>query len=256
MVDPGNLVGGNDQTLLTTIVSMDPMYVYFDVAERDLLRYLRWKQEQDVERTGAQKEVLMRLEDETEFVHKGHLDFLDNRVDPATGTALIRGVFPNKGDVFRDGMNAWVRIPTDPIPNAVLVDDRAIGTDLGGKYVLVLAANNVVELRHVELGTLIDGNRIVRSGITAEQQYITVGLQRARPGLPVEPETAANEPPAEAVCRLPTDWFTQRGAAPASAEIARLTVPVCPAVKLNQSWSPSRSMVPESDKLSSIVPRP
>ena len=79
----------------------------------------------------------------------------------------------------------------------MLVDDRAIGTDLGGKYVLALGKDNVVELRHVELGTLIDGMRVIRSGLNADEQYIVKGMQRARPGLPVTPETAPSEPPAE-----------------------------------------------------------
>ena len=189
LVDPGNLVGGAQKTLLTTIVQLDPMNVYFDVSERILLKVLRRKQENpDSRRPDEGPKVYLGLADEEGYPHEGTLDFLDNRVDPSTGTAIIRGVFPNKDGVLYRGLFVRVRIPLDPLEGALLVKERALGTDLGGKYLLVVGADNIVQQNPVELGGLIDGMRVIRKGLTAEERYVTVGLQRARPGLPVNPQ--------------------------------------------------------------------
>ena len=156
-VDPGNLVGGLDKTLLTTIRKEDPMQVYFDVSEKVILELLEWRR-QNAGNPRKKYEVLLKLSNETEFTHKGYLDYLENRVDPATGTALIRGEFPNEKGFLYDGLNVMVRVPGQPIPDAVLVHESSIGTDLAGKYVVTIETNDegkeVAKFRHVELGLL------------------------------------------------------------------------------------------------------
>ncbi len=188
LVDQGNLVGAGENTLLTTIVRMDPMYVYFDVSERVVLNLLQWRREnpdgKDADKT---RKVYVGLENEDGYPHEGEIDFIDNRVDPTTGTALVRGVFPNKDGFLYPGLFVRVRIPLETQKDALLVSERAIGTDLGGKYVLVVGKDNIVQQRHVELGTLVDGKRVIRKGLAPDESYIINGLQRARPGLPVEP---------------------------------------------------------------------
>ena len=192
LVDPGNLVGSGENTLLTTVVSMDPMYVYFDVSEFVVLEYLKWKREN--EKKGGEAKVFLGLANEEGYPHEGRLDFIDNRVDAATGTAMIRGVFDNKKGFLYPGLFVRVRFPGETQKDAVLVSEEAIGTDLGGKYVLVVDENNIVAQRPVELGTLIDGMRVIRDGLGPDEQYIIKGIQRARPGLPVNPRVEEAEP--------------------------------------------------------------
>ena len=196
-VDPGNLVGAGENTLLATIVSMDPMYVYFDVSEKSVLKLLEWWREH--QQNGGTKDVdpkaYVQLANEKDFPHEGRLEYVENRVDPTTGTALIRGVFPNKEGYLYPGLFVRVKVPGDEIKNAVLVHERAIGTDLGGKFVLVVNSENVVEQRPVELGTLVDSMRVIRSGLKPNEKYIVDGLQRARPGRPVTPKMASETEP-------------------------------------------------------------
>ena len=186
LVDPGNLVGGVEKTLLTTVVSLDPMYVYFDVSEPIILEYLKWKRETKL--PDAEKKIYLGLADEEGYPHEGHLNYLDNRVDPATGTALIRGLFPNDKGYLYPGLYVRIRIPGKTQKGALLVREDAIGTDLGGKYVLVVDKDNIVEQRQVVLGTLVDGMRVVRKGLNADENYVIKGIQRARPGFPVDPQ--------------------------------------------------------------------
>ena len=193
LVDPGNLVGAGENTLLTTVVSRDPMYVYFDIGELVVLEYLKWKRENKKQDGGAK--ILLGLANEEGYPHEGRLDFIDNRVDPETGTALIRGVFDNKKGFLYPGLFVRVRFPGETQKDAVLVSEEAIGTDLGGKYVLVVGKDNIVDQRHVELGTLVDGMRVIRKGLGPDEEYIIKGIQRARPGLPVRPETDEKTPP-------------------------------------------------------------
>ncbi len=188
LVDPGNLVGAGENTLLTTIVKMDPMYVYFDVSERVVLNLLQWQRENpDGKDENEQWKVYVGLENEDGYPHEGKIDFIDNRVDPTTGTALVRGVFPNKDGFLYPGLFVRVRVPQEIQKDALLVSERAICTDLGGKYVLVVGKDNIVQQQPVELGTLVDGKRVIRKGLSPNESYIINGLQRARPGLPVEP---------------------------------------------------------------------
>ncbi|TDI47849.1 MAG: efflux RND transporter periplasmic adaptor subunit [Acidobacteria bacterium] len=194
LVDVGNLVGSGENTLLTTIARMDPIYVYFDVSERIVLELLSHRGRTVSERIRSPEEevqAFLGLANEDGWPHTGRLDYVDNTVDANTGTIQIRGVFPNTDGLLFPGLFARIRVPTELQKGALLVIERAIGTDLGGKYLLIVGEGNMVELRHVELGRLEDGMRVIVSGLEAGERYIINGLQRARPGLPVSPKTAS-----------------------------------------------------------------
>ncbi len=192
-VDLGNLVGAGENTLLTTVVNIQPLYAYFDVSESLLLRLFEERGAGLGERARSDDTpVFLGVDTEEGWPHEGTLDYLDNIVDSSTGTIQSRGVFPNEGGMLLPGLFARIRVPLEVEENAVLVEETAIGTDLGGKFVLVVGADDIVELRHVELGALEDdGMRVVRSGLAADERYIINGLQRARPGLPVTPTTGS-----------------------------------------------------------------
>jgi RND family efflux transporter MFP subunit len=195
-VTKGNLInaGAGETTLLTTIVSIDPIYVYFDVDERALLQYQQAGRAQADRNGGSQniKEakipVSLGLAGEAGFPYQGMIDFADNRVDPQTGTIRVRGVFANATRVLTPGLFARVRIPFGDKYQALLVPDRAIGTDQGQKYVLAVNEKNVVEYRAVKLGRLHDGLRVIQEGVKPGELVIVNGLQRARPGLTVTPQ--------------------------------------------------------------------
>jgi len=192
LVDAGNLVGSSENTLLTTIVTMDPIYVYFDASERLLLAALKKKRT-----PGGPNplKVYVGLSDEEGYPHQGTLDFVSNKVDAGTGTVQLRAVLENKQGLLYPGVYVRVRVPGDPIPGAVLVYDVAIGTDLAGKYLLIVGKDNIVEKRQIEMGQLEDNMRVVLKGIKPGEKYIYEGIQRARPGRPVMID---NKPPAEA----------------------------------------------------------
>jgi RND family efflux transporter MFP subunit len=205
-VSVGNLVNaGGGETLLTTITSIDPMYVYFDVDERALLRYRRQFRK---EQAGGGPEpsvkdlkipVLVALEGEEGYPHKGVLDFADNRVNPGTGTIQVRGVLPNSKGLLDAGMRARVRVPVSDPHKSLLVTERAIGTDQGRKFVYVVNDKNVVERRDVTLDRLSDGLQVVGAGLKPEDWIIVNGIQRVRDGAKVEPKRvpmpgAATEP--------------------------------------------------------------
>ncbi len=184
LVDVGNLVGADGNTLLANVVTMDPMYVYFDVSEKVVLDLLQWRREHKGT-DEVHPVAYLRLQGENGEPHEGRLDYLDNQVDPDTGTAIVRGVFPNKDGLLYPGVYANIRVPGPKVPDAVLVEQQAIGTDLGGKYVLVVGKDNVVERRYVELGSAYDNLRRVMKGLKPDERYVVAGVQKARPGKPV-----------------------------------------------------------------------
>jgi multidrug efflux system membrane fusion protein len=195
LVTAGNWVSAGSvsgATLLTTIVSQDPIYIYFDVNENNYIKYKRLA-ERGVKAGAADvgAPVAVALPDERGFPHKGRLDFLDNRLDQGTGTLRARAVLANKTGLFSPGLFGRVRVAGTPSYAALLLPDEAIGTDQTNKYVLVVEGDGTVERRNVRLGPLIDGLRVVRDGIAAGDWVITRGLQRARPGLKVEPKRVA-----------------------------------------------------------------
>jgi RND family efflux transporter MFP subunit len=192
-VDVGNLVNaGGGETLLTTITSVDPIYVYFNVDERALLRYRRAFEKGNQKPEGRLKElkipVEVALEGEQGYPHKGLLDFADNRVDPKTGTIQVRGVLPNPNSILDAGMRARVRIPVSEPYKALLITDRAIGTDQNIKYVYVVDSDNVAKRRDVQLGRMKDGLRVIEKGLQPGDQVIVNGIQSVRPEMKVDPK--------------------------------------------------------------------
>jgi RND family efflux transporter MFP subunit len=187
----GNLVT-NGQTLLTTVVSLDPIYVRFDGDEQAFLRSV--KEARDRAAAGSKEvaaPVLVGLADEAGFPHSGVIVFQDNEVDPQTGTIRTRAKLDNHDRAFTPGLFARVRLLGDKKHDALLINDSAVGTDQTVKYVLVVGADNKVEYRPVKLGPVIDGLRVVREGLKANDTIVVNGLQRVRPGSPVTPQRVA-----------------------------------------------------------------
>ena len=196
LVSIGNLISsGADATLLTTIVSFDPIYFYFDVSERDLLRYLRlFDGVMGMNNQEIGTPVMLSLADEEGFKHEGRLDFVDNRIDDATGTIRGRAVLENPGLGFVPGLFARIRLAASAPYDALLVPDEIVGTDQARKFVYVVKDDDTVEYRTVQLGQLVDGLRVVREGLQADDRVIINGLQRARPGAPVVPQEGTIAP--------------------------------------------------------------
>jgi multidrug efflux system membrane fusion protein len=190
----GNLVN-QDQTLLSTVVSQDPMYAYFDTDEPTLLRIRRAVSEGKIKPAEDGKNpVLMGLQDEEGFPHAGKIDFVNNQVNPTTGSITMRGVFPNPplpGGVrlLSPGMFVRIRLPIGPQHPALLVIDRAIGSDQGLKYVYVVDAENKVQYRRVTTGPLQDkGLRVIEQGLKPDERVVVGGLQQVRPKMDVRPD--------------------------------------------------------------------
>jgi RND family efflux transporter MFP subunit len=194
LLTEGNYVSGAS-SLLTTLVSVDPVYVYADVDEDSLLKFNALVQARSMETNGAGNiPVELQLADEAGFVHHGQIESFDNRVDPNTGSILLRAVFPNDDGRIVPGLFARIRVPLSNRHPAVLVAERAIETDQAQKYVLTVTSSNTVAYQAVTLGPTVDGKRIVRSGLLAGDKIIVNGIERVRPGMRVTPEAgvAAN----------------------------------------------------------------
>lgn len=189
-VTRGNLVTGgtNGGTLLSSVVSLDPIYLYFDADEQSYLRYskLAVKDKSNTHYSGAPVQV--GLANEEGFPHTGTLDFVDNQLNSQTGTIRARAVLPNKDGQFTPGLFARVQLLSGGEYSAILIEDRAVGTDQSQKYVLVLGPNNVIEYRKVTLGRVIDGLRVVRDGLKAGDVIVVNGAQRVHPGVTVTPQ--------------------------------------------------------------------
>jgi len=179
-VTAGNVVqaGAPSPTVLTTIVALDPIYVYFDSDEQAYLKQMRL--------TGTPTTpVQIGLVNETGFPHEGKLDFVDNRVDQAAGTVRVRAVLANPGHQFAPGLFARVRLASNERHATTLIQDQAVGTDQDRKFVLVLKADSTVEYRPITLGPIVDGLRAVRTGLAPGEQVVINGLMRVRPGMKV-----------------------------------------------------------------------
>jgi RND family efflux transporter MFP subunit len=191
LLTEGNYVSGaaSSASLLTTVVSVNPVYVYADIDEDTLLKFNSLVESKKLGVTdGGKIPVELQLADETDFPHKGYIESFDNRLDPNTGSILLRAVFANDDDRILPGLFARIRIPLSERHPVLLVDERAIGTDQANKFVLTLTATNTVQYQAVDLGPLVDGKRIVRSGLTAGEKIVVNGLSHVRPGMPVTPE--------------------------------------------------------------------
>jgi membrane fusion protein, multidrug efflux system len=198
-VDAGNLITGGqtDATLLTVIVSIDPIHFIFDGAEADFLRYLR------LAAAGArpssrdvQNPVSVRLADETEYKHQGRMDFVDNALNPKTGTIRGRAIFDNKDGLLTPGFFGRLRLFGGE-HEALLIPDSAIASDQSRKIVFAVADDGTVSQKLIDLGPIVDGLRVIRSGIAATDRIVIDGLQRARPGQKVTPEDGKIEAVAE-----------------------------------------------------------
>lgn len=185
LVTVGNLATA-DETLLTTVVSQDPMYVYFDADENSYLRYK--EQERRNERSAQDNAVHVGLANETGYPHTGRVDFLDPQVNPTLGTVRARAVLPNPDRIFTPGLFARVQFVSGQKAEALLIDDKAILTDQDRKYVYAVDKDGTAQRKDVVLGGLVDGLRVVRSGLTPEDRIVVVGLQKIfYPGMPVAP---------------------------------------------------------------------
>lgn len=186
LVTPGNLVTSND--VLTSVVSVDPIYAYFDVDEHSFLKFDRQRREH-----GASPQIAMALADEKGFPHTGRVDFVDNQLRAGSGTIRLRAVFDNADARYTPGLYVRIQLRSDSRLPRALVDDRAIGTDLGNKFVYVIDKDRKVEYRRVETGPLLDGLRVVTDGLDAKDVVIVNGLQHVRPGVEVNATKVAME---------------------------------------------------------------
>jgi RND family efflux transporter MFP subunit len=188
----GNYVTAG-QSLLTTLVSIDPIYAVFEADEQSFLKYADLSRRAAGART-AKNAVYMGLANETGFPHKGFIEFVDNRLNPQTGTIVARALFDNKERRFTPGLFARIKMTGSGSYSAVLVDDRAVGTDQSRRFVLVVGADNKAMYREVKLGPLVDGLRVVRDGLKAGEVIVVNGLQRVRPGMPVQANVVPMDP--------------------------------------------------------------
>jgi len=192
LVDVGNLVGAGEPTLLATVRRIDPIYAYFDVSERFLAERLADRGGHKGPVSEGESPLTLVLK-ETGYEVDGFVDAVDNTVDPATGTIQIRGLFPNPDALVFPGFFVHVRVPGEVLEGALLVRETALGTDLGGRYLLIVGDGNVVEKRYVEPGPLEeDMMRVILHGLEPGERYVSEGLQRARPGMPVAPTGGAS----------------------------------------------------------------
>jgi RND family efflux transporter MFP subunit len=201
-LDPGNLIKADD-TILTNIVTQDPMYVYFAIDDNAYLQIDKMVREgkigtpastagnakEPVAATNALIPVQLGLINEKGYAHNGVINFVDNQIDAGTGTMRMRGVFDNKDGLLTPGLFVRVRLPMDEPHKAILITDRAVDTDQGQKVVYVVGKDNVVEKREVQLGGVHDGLREIVSGIRAGDQVVVDGIQRVRAGAKVNPKS-------------------------------------------------------------------
>ncbi len=196
IVTEGNLVstGPGEATLLTTLVSIDPIHAHFDADESIFLKYMELaRQGRRQNARSARQPIEMELAGETSYPRQGELDFLDNRLDPSTGTIRARAIFRNPTGDLTPGLFVRLRIPGVNRYPGLLIQDRAVGTDLDKRFVFVVKADHTIEYRPVTLGPIVDGMRVVRSGLVSGEQIIVNGLQRVRPGSSVEPVVVTME---------------------------------------------------------------
>ncbi len=182
LVDVGNLVGAVEKTLLTTVVNEEAIYCYFNVSELDLLAARR----AHLSAVGSslkshQIPVYLGLADETGYPHEGLVDFIDTKLNPATGTIQVRALFPNKDGLLLAGMFARVRVPLDT-KKSLIIPDVAVQFDQGGRYVFVVNSDNVVQHRRIKIDHSVDDMRVVEEGLQSTDQVIIEGVQRVRPG--------------------------------------------------------------------------
>jgi membrane fusion protein, multidrug efflux system len=190
LVTLGNLVQ-TDQTELTTLVSIDPIYAYFNVDERSVMRYREARKTKNSTETEAAKiPVYLQLEGEKGFPHEGVIDFVNNTFDPSTGTLQTRGLFPNPTGFIIAGSFGTIRIAGTPKYQAVLVADRVIGTDQDQRYAIVVQPDGIAKYQRVVTGPLVDGLRVIREGLKGDELVVIEGVSKIRPNSKVTPQMA------------------------------------------------------------------
>ncbi len=208
LVDVGNLVGGGEMTLLTTIVNDDPVRVFFEASEREALEHLGNRPtlvRPELDGAWRSKELRLELSDGTVYDEVGHIDFADNRIDPNSGTIRIRAMFPNAEAKLAAGLFVRVRVPEDA-REAVLVPRVAVQRDMRGSFVLVVDGNSTVVRKDVRTGPLEGGSQIIESGLAGDERIIVAGIQVAREGgkvTAVEAEAASGDADGETPGKAP-----------------------------------------------------
>jgi RND family efflux transporter MFP subunit len=194
-VSIGSYVGGTaTPTVLATLVQLDPIYMNFNVSEQDVIRVRAALAKRGVTRNDLMKyKIEVALQDETDYPHIGLIDYIAPSLNPQTGTLAVRGILQNPKHVLLPGYFVRVRIPSPAETVALLVPDTALGSDQGGRYVLVLNNDNVVEQRNVEIGPLVGNMRVIDKGIADNDRVVVAGILRAIPGQKVDPQAATEK---------------------------------------------------------------
>jgi RND family efflux transporter MFP subunit len=191
LMTEGNYVSGDagSASLITTVVSVDPVYVNVDMDEASFLKFneLTSAKKLDTDADGKVP-VDLQLADESDFVHHGRVESFDNQLNSDTGSILLRTIFSNADGQIVPGLFARIRIPLSERHPALLVEDRAIGTDQANKFVLTLSSSNTLQYQPVEIGPVIDGMRVIRTGLLPAQKVVVDGLAKVRPGMAVVPQ--------------------------------------------------------------------
>jgi RND family efflux transporter MFP subunit len=205
----GNLVqpGAGSESVLTTVVSVDPIYAKVDADENAILKYVKLSEEgKRVSARTAKIPAFVELGNETDFPHEGYIDFVDNRLDPGTGTVRARAVLKNwNPNLITPGFFVRVRVAGATSYRAALIPDKVISSQQGVKYVFVVKPDNTLERRTIETGTMFEGKRIVKSGLKDGEKVVSTRLQLIQPGMPVKPipEEPPEQPPAPAPSEKP-----------------------------------------------------
>jgi len=205
-ITEGNLVesGATQAKPLTTLVSLDPIYVYFDVDEQTYLKYARVTQSHGTSSHDLRSAAQLGLADEDGFPHVGQVSFVDNQVSSSTGTIRLRATFANKNFALTPGLFARIRLQGGWVHGGCLAKDEAVVTDLNQKYVFVLGKNNTLAYRPVKLGPMAEGLRVVRDGLHEGDVIVVNGLQRVRPGDAVTPKKVSMATPSNALSETST----------------------------------------------------
>src|SRR6204780_985015 len=219
LITAGNLVSSAD--VLTTVVSDDPIYAYFDTDEATYLKFAKLAVDNAHGRGDYANAVFLGLVGEQGYPHEGKLDFLDNQVDSHSGTIRARAVFENSDGNFTPGLFARIKLVGGTPRETILIDERAVGTDLGKKFVLALKKDNSLEYRLVELGQSVEGLRVVRTGLAANDVIVVNGLQHVAPGIQVQ----AKHVPMEASDNAAVEQVAAGPASTAPATTAPSTPP-------------------------------
>jgi RND family efflux transporter MFP subunit len=188
-VDKGNLVGAGEHTLLAEVVKLEPIYVYFYVSESLFHEHLSY----DLIKENIDRKFQLSLNNQNDFSYSGKLNYIDNTVDNMTGTILVRGALQNKQHKILPGMYTRLRLSLGVKKNALLVPEKAVKSDIGGKYLFLLDDDNVVRRRNIEVSRLVDSMRIVEAGLTPDDRFVIEGTQYVTPGAKVEINTQSSE---------------------------------------------------------------